>query len=695
MHLLSKPLRKIFASAAATTAFVAPFIIPSVAMAQDAGSWLSGSALSVGPVTFAAPMMLAGLASLPALWWLMRSVPPKPIIHAFPAIKLLFNLKSEDQEPARMPVWQRLIRLGMAAAVITGLAQPVLNPHEPIKGEGALLMVVDNGWSAAHNWDARVKEMHMLIDRAKRDNRPVMIMPTAPQIGETNVRLFGPMNADEAATIIHTIEPQSWTVDHQSAAEAIGTMSPDTPVTTHWLGNGLQSNGTDDLGRSLLQLGPVTVTTDTSEKTPVLLSRIKSDSNDLSVKIQRLSAADHKTYNLTVVDMTGRAMQQVDAVMEQGKTEVTVTFDIAPELRGQLSRINVVGHDSAGSTLLLDEQWHSRPVGIITSDNNASFGDTAYITHALSPYADITQGNISTLLSKDLSVLVMTDSAQTSAEDRARIDEWVKGGGTLLRFAGPRLAFERNDTLLPVTLREGERAMGGLATTNIGTIAPFPKESPFNGITIPDNITVNRTVLAEPSPELDSKTWARLQDGTPLVTADERGNGRIILVHTSADTAWSNIPLTGLFIDMAKTAISKSRTMPGGAVTTGNDLPPLQILNGKGYLNDTKNGVRPLSSQSVDNGTINATNPPGLYGYANVKYAHNLSAAVKKLTPYQPVSNDVHTGVYAVNRKQNDLTGPLLAAGFGILIADLMILLGQQGHLPNMRRRNTAPKKKL
>jgi len=691
MHLPSRSLRKIFGKAASiSTAFVAPFILPSAAMAQDAGV-LSGNALNMGSITFAAPMMLAGLVSLPALWWLMRSVPPKPVIHAFPAIKLLFNLKSEDQEPARMPVWQRLIRLAMVGAVITGLAQPVLNPNDPIKGDGALLMVIDNGWSSAHDWGARVKEMQILVERAKRDNRSVMIMPTAPQAGEKNIRLLGPMAAEEAVTVIQTIEPQAWSVDHKAAAGRINDIAAGQSVTTHWLGNGLQTEGSDDLGRSLLRRGSVTVTLDSGDHEPVLLSRIKSGNNDLAVKLHRLSTTQEKTYAVTAIDSAGHTVQQIDAVFERGETEVTVTFDMAPELRSGLSRITVAGQESAGSTVLLDEQWHVRPVGIIASDHGRVFDDTAYINQALTPYAEVTQGSVSTLLDKNLSVLVMTDSAQTSQEDRKRIEEWVKDGGTLLRFAGPRLAFEINDNLLPVALRQGERSMGGLGAVTTGTLLPFPKESPFNGIAIPGNITVNRSILAEPSHDLDAKTWARLQDGTPLVSADERGNGRIILVHTSADTLWSNIPLTGLFIDMARVAISKSRTIPGSAVSTGNDLPPLQILNGKGYMNNAKDGTLPLSSKMIDNGTISATTPPGLYGYATMKYAHNLSAGVKGLIPFRPVNTDIETNVYTVYQKKNDLSGSLLAAGFGLLIADLIILLGQQGHLPAAFRRKNMP----
>src|SRR5688572_20861822 len=42
------------------------------------------------PLSFAEPLMLLGLVSLPALWWLLRVMPPRPRRIEFPPTKLLF-----------------------------------------------------------------------------------------------------------------------------------------------------------------------------------------------------------------------------------------------------------------------------------------------------------------------------------------------------------------------------------------------------------------------------------------------------------------------------------------------------------------------------------------------------------------------------------------------------------------------------
>ena len=97
-------------------------------------------------------------------------------------------------------------------------------------------------------------------------------------------------------------------------------------------------------------------------------------------------------------------------------------------------------------------------------------------------------------------------------------------------------------------------------------LAPFDRDSPFFGLAAPDEVTISRQVLAEPEPGLAGKTWARLADGTPLVTADRRGKGLIVLFHVTADTTWSNLPLSGLFVDMLRKIVALA-----GAVAAGQE----------------------------------------------------------------------------------------------------------------------------
>src|SRR5690606_24658297 len=129
-------------------------------------------------------------------------------------------------------------------------------------------------------------------------------------------------------------------------------------------------------------------------------------------------------------------------------------------------------------------------------------------------------------------------------------------------FASPNLAAATNDTLLPVRLRQGERALGGsLSWAEPQPIGAFPAAGPFAAIEVPPDVRVSRQVLADPDALIDAEVWAELRDGTPLVTAAARGGGRVVLFHVTADPRWSNLPLSGAFVQMLNAIVDTAGTV--------------------------------------------------------------------------------------------------------------------------------------
>ena len=227
-------------------------------------------------------------------------------------------------------------------------------------------------------------------------------------------------------------------------------------------------------------------------------------------------------------------------------------------------------------------------------------------------------------------MLIYSDSGPNSPSEEAAIRDWIEKGGVLLRFAGPHLA-EHGDKLLPVRLRRGGRTMGGaLSWDQPARLAPFAPESPFAGLTLPADVTVTRQVLAEPDIELANKTWARLVDGTPLVTAEKIGKGWTVLVHTTANTEWSNLAISGLFVEMLRRVVGMSQ---GVTAVTGDALPPLETLDGFGRLQPPPPSARPVSGAEIATAMPSPRHPPGFYGVADSRRALNLSGAVTELKP--------------------------------------------------------------
>ncbi len=665
---------------------------------DEAALKMAGSpVLALGPVVFAAPWMLLGLLTLPALWWLMKTVPPKPLQMNFPAIRMLFNLKSQDQEPAKMPLWQRLMRLTAVALVVLGLSQPTLNPEQPLSGTGPVVLVVDNGWASAPNWDARVRELNAMIDRAEGQGRPIVLLPTARPEDGGPVNQTGPISADDARRFVATLKPQPWPVDRQAAAESLATLELTDPTTVVWLSNGLNDSGAAALTERLQQLGTLRVLEDAPQNAAQLLSPPAADGSDaLTITIRRPDSVGERTLTLTASDEAGRAVAQADATFAEGQTETTAVFNLPLEVRNQLTRVSIEGENSAGATVLLDERWRRRPVGVVMPTTTESaqplLNEFNYIERALDPYVDLSSGTVDQILSPDIAVLVLPDSAALTETEQQRIAQWVANGGTLLRFAGPRLASEGNgtSTLLPVELRPGERILGGqMSGEEVGRFAPFEQGSPFYGIRLPTDVTIRREVMPQPSANIDDRTWARLQDGTPIVTANQNEQGWIVLFHTTANTDWSNLAISGLFVDMLRAVVGHSQGVKTGLSGPSVSLPAIQTLDGQGRLIEPSGAVRPLTREAIDGSLFGPQNPPGFYGNESARHAHNLASGVPELTRLSTIGEGTLRQSYIEAQKETDLRGPFLGAAMSLALLDLIVLLGQRGALPSVRRRRS------
>ncbi len=272
--------------------------------------------------------------------------------------------------------------------------------------------------------------------------------------------------------------------------------------------------------------------------------------------------------------------------------------------------------------------------------------------------------------------MILSDIGNLTVPDQAALRTWVEKGGVLVRFAGPMLAAQgqvlASDQLMPVPLRMGGRELGGaLSWTNPQHLAPFDADSPFSGLELPSDVTVTRQVLAEPTLELGSHTWAQLEDGTPLVTAATREKGTVVLFHVTANSDWSSLPLSGLFVDMLRRVIALSQGVAFNKAADGEDitLSPTRTLDGYGRLRSPPASATPVSSAKFDETPASPRHPPGLYGPADSPRALNLIRPGLKLVPLGDIANVRSRHIYA-ETTEIKLRPPLLAIALLLIIAD-------------------------
>ncbi|MFC7332808.1 DUF4159 domain-containing protein [Rhodocista pekingensis] len=650
--------------------------------------------LSLGSLAFAAPWALLALAVLPALWWLLRVTPPAPRTVAFPAIRLLRDLVSREETPQRTPPWLLLLRIVLAGLVILALARPLLNPDAALPGSGPLLLVVDNGWAAGRDWPARQEMLGRLIDQADRVGREVAILPTAPAAAAGAPRLIGPMVAADARREAQALQPQPWPGDRRAALAALDDLRPRGSMHAIWLSDGLGADGDAELAARLVRLGGVEVVEDGPDRPALLLRPPVADGLSLLVPVERARSGLPQPVAVRASGADGRLLAAGSGAFAPDARRTEVRLDLPTELRNEVTEVRLDGQSTAGATVLLDERWRRRPVGLVSgrteSEAQPLLSDLYYLERALSPFAEVRRGTIADLLARDLAVLVLADVGSLSVPEAERLESWVRGGGMLVRFAGPRLA-QNADALVPVRLRAGDRALGGALSWSVpARLAPFAADGPFGGVAVPADVTVARQVLAEPSVDLGEKTWARLEDGTPLVTAERRGTGHVVLVHTTASPEWSNLSLSGLFVQMLQRLVALSAGVAGEA-EAGGALPPLELLDGLGRLVPPPATAFPLASERLaetpPGDLIGPRHPPGFYGTSEARRALNLSAAVAELRPLAGLPPNVARGLYG-SRGELDLKPALLTAALALAVLDLFIGLALRGLLPLPRLRS-------
>lgn len=661
-------------------------------------------------LAFANPLILFGLLSLPVIWWLLRLTPPRPKAEIFPPLRILATVLKREETPAQSPWWLTLLRMLLAAAVILAIADPVMNPRaSSLNANGPLALVIDNGWSSSVDWERRVETANMLIDEAESADVPVSLTFTADTNNEPTAG-----TASAARDKLAAAEPKPLVPDRLRAIRTLQEALDGNPLgTVALISDGIAAPGDDDAMTALAAFAPNDVRLYQGEgRGAVALTGATNNSETMAVTATRLDATAPQQLTVNALDQQGRSLASGTVDFAAGSGTATAEISAPFELRNDFARLSVVGLATAGATHLLDDGFKRRRIALISGESGSDFQPLLqplyYINRALSPYADIIQTNtadlavsIPQILENNPSAIIMADVGRLPAETYEPLERWIARGGTLIRFAGPRLAAApADDPLVPVRLRQGERALGGaMSWSEPQSLADFPTFGPFAGMPRATDITVTRQVLAEPTPDLAERTWASLADGTPLVTTRDVDAGRLVLFHTSAEATWSNLPLSGNFVEMLRRVVQMARaggatTASAGSENAAATLPAYRLLTADGLLSTETSGVRPIMIRAGETPSATFDHPPGLYGTEDGFSAVNLLPPGAELAAFDPapigraVTREGLAGGEAVS-----LRPALFAAAFAMLILDSLIVLfinGAFSRLPKGPRRRTS-----
>ncbi|MEP3477186.1 MAG: DUF4159 domain-containing protein [Hyphomicrobiales bacterium] len=698
--------------------------------------------MSLGILSFLSPLPLLGLLTLPVIWWLLRSTPPSPSRETFPPTRILKRLLQNETTASHSPWWLTLLRLMVAAFIIFALSQPVLNSAKPLlptqsdgeaatKTNGPVVIMVDNGWTAASKWALRKIMMERLVRDAQAQERLVFLLPTAP---EREGDIITPLSALDALAQIERMQPTAFHTDHLSALDRLdkglklfssNNEGAQKNGALYWLADGLNIEKSEDVLAKLSQfkkegLSLHLVSPDESSL-PLALSARLGQGGVLYGIVKGVPSSSERRGQVLALSGQDEILSRVPFVLKTESSSIETRIDLPLELRNQIRKLKIEGQSSAGSVFLLDQRSNWRRIGLLSNEGGQLaqplLSPLYYIKRALEPYAELINAStesvsgdieetIESFTNKNVSVIMMADIGRLVGAPLLRLTEWVEKGGVLVRFAGPHME-ESQDSLLPSPLRQGGRRLGGaLSWSKPQTLADFDDQSPFSGLVIPPEVVVSRQLLADPS-RLSDKVfiWARLQDGTPLVTATRELDGWIVLVHVTANSDWSNLPLSGLFVEMLQRlsqlsvgGLSGDSTQDEAASQTGKEnsatntadesiivqrpketlLAPYRSLNGFGRLEKPSVLTEPIAFSQINKIKIEPKHPPGFYGPPDQSIALNL---IGQTTELKKGDYSVLKAQKLAYRKapERALRGPLFITAFILLVIDSLVILFMRG----------------
>src|SRR5436309_6931000 len=405
------------------------------------------------PLSFAEPFLLLGLLSLPVLWWLLRVMPPRPRRMEFPPTRLLFDIAPREETPSRTPWWLTALRLLASALVILAAAGPIWNPQTGLAGSSTpLVILLDDGWSAAASWDSRIKAADELIANADSDRRGVALVPLSEPARDITL-----MPAGTARVALRQLAPKPYSIERVETLPLIERFLKATGnCEIAWLSDGVDTGrGPEFLEGLSKTIGDRGLTIfDDGTPPPLALAAAENAAAKMTVKVLRTNGGVAAGI-VRAIDPKGSPIGEARYTFAPQARETEAAFDLPVELRNDIARLEISGERSAGAVQLLDKRWRRRSVGVVTGATADTaqplLASTYYLSRALGPFADVRLAEpgspaqaINQFLDQRLPMMILADVGNV-AEVHDQITRWIEDGGVLVRFAGPRLAASDDD----------------------------------------------------------------------------------------------------------------------------------------------------------------------------------------------------------------------------------------------------------
>ncbi|MDP8997411.1 MAG: BatA domain-containing protein, partial [Pseudomonadota bacterium] len=278
---------------------------------------------------FVTPAALWALLALPVIWWLLRATPPRPIEQAFPPLRILQQLKRDEETPDKTPWWLLLLRLTLAAFLIFAVAHPFTRSSEILsQGNGPVLLVVDDGWAAAPDWVQRQEALGGILNEA--EGRVVYFASTAlPQKPEGKA-------AAEVTKLLRATQPQALATDRAKLLLLLQDLKP-APAEIIWLSDGLDAASSAAFSKGLSALALTQIYDLPKHQGPLALGQPTLANGEIVTPVMRSANAPNAA-TLQAIAGDGRVLAE-SKIEFAGAAEKQAHLSLPAELRNSLQSL--------------------------------------------------------------------------------------------------------------------------------------------------------------------------------------------------------------------------------------------------------------------------------------------------------------------------------------------------------------------
>ena len=402
--------------------------------------------LALGSLAFASPWLLAALAALPVMWWLLRVTPPAPRRVAFPAIRLLLGLTaargdagahavvahsaahdrrrrwSSSRSPIRCSTRTRQLagsrHAGRSSSTTAG-PRRATGPRARTR-RSTILAEAGREGRAGRTADHRAARLGPAAAAARTDPRPPMRAPRSrrcsPSRGPTTARRRWPGCQGDAACPART--------------------------TAVWLSDGIDDAGADNAagGAAARQIagaalphrrGPAMRRACARRRTP---RRPSWRRQEIGVAVRSLPArAAAPDRRCAPAREDGPLLAREPATIAAGARQrrwsaCRCRANCATGSRGSRSKAS----NRAGGVLLVDERWRRRPVGIVAAAAAPAaqplLSEIYYLERALGAvHRGAPRARRRSVEAPDLAVLIYADGGPDSPAEEAAVRQMGRG----------------------------------------------------------------------------------------------------------------------------------------------------------------------------------------------------------------------------------------------------------------------------